>query len=160
MVYVMKRFKFAGLRFYLGLSHVRVKKIRVRGREYVQHVIYLPKEIAKQLYREANEEEDKPLPIILLIAPAKWYHLINWSEYNEKELEHVPENILKELKTLGLLPGHEDEVSVLIEANEDELKDLGINPDKLVSLNELRDRLKTENSEDNTYTEMIFRNIK
>ncbi len=121
----MKSFKFAGLSFLLGLSHVRVKKVRVRDREYFQYVIYLPKELAKKLYREAGVEEDASLHVVLLITPAKWYYLINWSEFLKHELNGVFKEILVELETLGLLPVKR-ETSVLIEVDEDELKKIGL----------------------------------
>jgi len=127
-------------REYLVLNlTVKPKKVKSKGKEYIQHYINLPKWISKILYEEAGENPETELPIVTLIAPAEWYHGILWDEMPERAWKTIPNKIRQELEALGL--SRKPRKTVFIAATEEELKELELNPNDIISLEKLKRKI-------------------
>ena len=98
------RIKVMGKEYIPLLLTLRKRRVRVRGKEYVQYYISVPREVGEYFDKEV-EEELGALPLIALIRPAEWYHLLNWEEIEEYARKKLPKEIREELEALGLFPG-------------------------------------------------------
>jgi len=97
------RIKVMGKEYIPLLLTLRKRRVRVRGKEYVQYYINIPREVGEYFDKEI-EEELGALPLIALIRPAEWYHLLNWEEIEEYARKKLPKEIREELEALGFLP--------------------------------------------------------
>ncbi len=129
----------AGRKYIVLEISVKPKKARVKGREYIQHYINLPKWLATKLYEVAGEDLDVELPVVMLISPAEWYHGILWEEMPERAWKTIPEKAKKELEALGL--SREPHKPVYIVATEEEIKELGLDPNKPITLKEIKNKI-------------------
>ncbi len=129
----------AGRKYVVLEISVKPKKVRVKGREYIQHYINLPKWLAMKLYEMANEDPEAELPVVMLVAPAEWYHGILWEEMPERAWKTIPEKARKELEALGLSP--KSYKPVYIVATEEEVEELGLDPNKPITLGELKKKI-------------------
>lgn len=74
-----------------------------------------------------------------LIAPAEWYHGILWDEMPERAWKTIPNKIRQELEALGL--SRKPRKTVFIAATEEELKELELNPNDIISLEKLKRKI-------------------
>ncbi len=81
-------------------------RVNVMGKEYVQYYISVPREVGEHFDKEI-EEELGALPLIALIRPAEWYHLLNWEEAGPYLKATLPKKIKEELIALGFLTEEE-----------------------------------------------------
>ncbi len=129
----------AGRRYLVFEISVKPKKVRIRNREYIQHYINLPKQLVVKLYEMAEEDPGTELPVVILIAPAEWFHGILWEEMPKRAWKTIPEKARKELEALGL--SREQCKPVYIIAMEEEIKELGLDPNKPITLKELKEKI-------------------
>ncbi len=129
----------AGRRYVVLELPVRPKRARVKGREYIQHYINLPKWLAMKLYVMAEEDPGAELPVVMLIAPAEWYHGILWEKMPERAWKTIPEKARKELEALGLSPKLNKPVYIV--ADEEEIRGLGLDPSKPITLKDVMERI-------------------
>ncbi len=129
----------AGRRYLVLEVSVRPKRVKTKGREYLQHYINLPKWLATRLYEMAGEKPEVELPVVMLIAPAEWYHGILWEEMPERAWKTIPEKVRRELEALGL--SRTPRKPVFIVATEEEIRELGLDPNKPITLEELKRKI-------------------
>ncbi len=129
----------AGRKYLVLEISVKPKKVRAKGKEYIQHYINLPKWLAMKLYEMAEEDPETELPVVMLVAPAEWYHGILWEEMPERAWKTIPEKARQELEALGL--SREPQKPVYIVATENEIKELGLDPSKPITLEELKKKI-------------------
>ncbi len=129
----------AGRRYLVLEVSVKPKKVRSKGKEYLQYYVNLPKKIAEKLYSLAGEDVDVELPVVMFVAPAEWYHGILWEEMPERAWKTIPSRVREELEALGL--GRSRRKPVLIAATEEELRELGLDPIKPITLRELKRKI-------------------
>ncbi len=132
----------AGRRYLVLEVSVKPKKVRSRGREYLQHYINLPKKIAGKLYELAGEDMSVELPVVMLVAPAEWYHGILWEEMPERAWKTIPARVRRELESLGL--GRNPRKQVLIAADEEEIRKLGLDPTKPITLRDIERKIREQ----------------
>ena len=132
----------AGRRYLVLEVSVKPKKVRSRGREYLQHYINLPKKIAGKLYELAGEDMDTELPVVMIIAPAEWYHGILWEEMPERAWKTIPARARRELESLGL--SRNPQKKVLIAADEEEIRKLGLDPTKPITLKDIERKIREQ----------------
>ncbi len=88
--------------------------------------------------------------MITLLSPVSWYHVLKWREEPIHAYRELPERIKLELEALNLSPegGHQ---TLTVLAKPEELKRLGLNPEKPITLEELKRRMiEQEAKKDNT----------
>ncbi len=112
---------------------LRAKRVRAKGREYVQYYISVPKPIAEALAQgDLPELGGDGLLLTIYSAPSPWFHALNWSTLPMRDL---PEGIEKEIKALRL---HElGKPLTLIPAKPEDIKQLGLDPEKPITLEDL-----------------------
>ena len=132
----------AGREYFVLQLTVKPKKVRSKGREYVQHYINLPKWFSRKLYELAGEDPETELPIVFIAAPAEWYHGILWDEMPERAWKTIPDRVKQELEALGL--SREPKEIVFIAATENEIKELGLNPSDIITLKKLKRKIIEE----------------
>ncbi len=81
---------------------VKKRRVRSRGREYWSYYINVPREVGEWIESQMNTEFNA-YPILALIRPAEWYHLLNWAEVGEHLKATLPKKIREELEALGFL---------------------------------------------------------
>ena len=91
-----------GRKYLVFIATIRPKKVKAKGKEYRQYYINIPRFIADKIYEKAGEGKDTAVPLIIMAAPAEWYHLILWDEMSNKVWDMLPKRIKDELKALGL----------------------------------------------------------
>ena len=82
---------------------VKKREVRARGKEYWSYYIHVPREVGEWIESNVNTEFNA-FPILALIRPAKWYHLVNWEEAGPYLKATLPKKIKEELEALGFLP--------------------------------------------------------
>ena len=124
--------------------YLRAKRVRARGREYVQYYISVPKPIAYALsHGKPPEPGGEGLPLTVYATPSPWYHLVDWSLIPMREL---PLRIKKEIKALRL--DSIGEPLVLIPARPEELKELGLDPRQPLTLEDIVEKVREKIRED------------
>jgi len=98
----MKKVVIEGKEYVPTLFVIKKRKVKARGREYWQYYINVPKEIGEWVESQINTEFNA-YPIVALIRPAEWYHILNWDEVGPYLKERLPQKIKKELQWLGFL---------------------------------------------------------
>ena len=129
----------AGRRYLVLEVSVKPKKVKSRGKEYLQHYINLPKKFAEKLYEQAGEDMDTELPVVILVAPAEWYHGVLWEEMPERAWKTIPAKAKQELEALGL--GRSPRKPILIASTEEEIRELGLDPSKPITLRDLKRKI-------------------
>ena len=132
----------AGREYFVLQLTVKPKKVRSKGREYVQHYINLPKWFSRKLYELAGESLETELPIVFIAAPAEWYHGILWDEMPERAWKTIPDRVRRELEALGL--SRKPKKIVFIVATENEIKELGLSPNKVIMFKEVKRKIIEE----------------
>ncbi len=97
------RLKVLGKEFIAKVLVMKKRKVRAKGKEYYQYYINVPKALAEQLEKEANNEFNE-IPILALLRVAEWYHLFDWKNVDGYLKENLPREIRNELEELGFLP--------------------------------------------------------
>ena len=87
----------------------------------------------------AGEELGVELPIVVFMAPADWFHGILWEEMPERAWRTIPVDVRRELESLGL--GRSSERIVYVAARESEVKELGLDPSKPITLEDLKEKI-------------------
>ncbi len=131
---------FIGRKYVVSPLLVKPRRVRSKGRVYIQHIAYIPRSLAETLYQYAGKNVDEELPVITLIAPAKWYHVLNWKNEPLHAFKNLPREIALELEALGLSPS-QSHVPLTVLAEAEELKELGIDPSKPLTLRELKEKI-------------------
>ncbi len=131
---------FAGREYIVAPLLIRPRRVRAKNREYVQHIVYVPRLIARTLYDRAEKEIDEELPVITMIAPATWFHVLNWKKEPIHAFNQLPLDIRLELEALGLAPTQEYKPLTVL-ATSQEIEELGIDHNKPVTLEELKRKI-------------------
>ena len=88
------------------MGTVTASRMKVKGREYVQYRLTVPKDVAEALAKELGLPPGSPVPVIVLMAPADPYHIIGLELLSEGRLEEVADErvreAVEELKALGV----------------------------------------------------------
>lgn len=98
-----KKVEVLGKEFTPVVLVVKKRKVRVRGKEYWSYYINVPREVGEWIESQVNTEFNA-FPILALIRPAKWYHVLNWAEVGEHLKATLPKKVREELEALGFLP--------------------------------------------------------
>ncbi len=125
---------------------IRVKKYHQRKRlpggekEYVIYRASIPVKKAEEMGLDDDEL------LLVLARKPEWYHLMNWEDKDNREIlwPRIPEKIRIELCSLRLAPQElcpKKHVPIIIHAPEKELKKLGLNPNKPITLEELEKKI-------------------
>ena len=124
-------------------SYLQRKRLRSGGEGiYAIYRIDLPKELAEGVLGLRPGEEDM---ILAFFTEAKWYHLFNWSD-PEVARELLPR--LTEMERLGLCATLAPETVCggmrphILVAKPDELKELGLDPEKPITLQDLMEKIE------------------
>ena len=136
-----KPYILAGRRYTLAYLRLRAKRVKAKGREYRQYYINLPRQLAEAILETAGREPPEPgtsgVLLTVIVTPSPWYHALDWSSI---PMDGLPERIEKEIKALGL---HQlDKPLTLIPADPDKLRQLGLDPEKPVTLEDLEEALR------------------
>ena len=121
---------------------LKPRRIKVKGHEYLQHNIYLPRPVVATLYEAAGRNPEEPLPVIALLAPAAWFHILKWRGEPIHAWQQLPRDVRLELEALGLTPEPTDAETLTVLASRKELQELGLDPSKPVTLEDLRKSLE------------------
>jgi len=132
--------RFAGRKYVVAPLLIKPRRVKAKGREYIQHIIYIPRPIAKTLYTLAERSPEEELPILALITPATWFHVLNWKQEPIHAYNQLPREIKLELQALGLAPKHEH-MPLTILAKPQEIKELGLDPSKPITLEEIMKKI-------------------
>ena len=128
----------AGRRYLLMPLTVKAKKAGAKGRSYTQYYISLPKRLARELLGERLPEPgSEGIPITVLATKSPWHHLLDWSKLPKDDL---PERMEKEIKALTL--DNPNKPLTLIPADPEKLKQLGLDPEKPLTLEDLEEALR------------------
>ena len=129
-----------GHRYLLAVLSARPRKVRSKGREYWQYNIPLPAGLARRLLARAGEEPGTLLPLTIIMGPSPWYHLIKWSAPESNSLyQRIPRRYRREIEALGLRGG---DPIVLVPARPEQLRELGLDPEKPITLEDLVEKIK------------------
>jgi len=79
---------------------------------------------------------------VFIAAPAEWYHGILWDEMPERAWKTIPDRVRRELEALGL--SRKPKKIVFIVATENEIKELGLSPNKVIMFKELKRKIIEE----------------
>ena len=138
----MGRTRFAGREYISAPLLLKTRRLRVKGHLYYQHYLYLPRRVALKVYEMADRKPGQEVPLIVLLAPADWYHVLAWKPM-DWVWPKLPERTRLELEALGLGPKPTPEV-VTVLATREEVEKLGIDVEKPITLKELARRLGKE----------------
>ena len=127
--------------FLAHVSSTTRRKVLSDGevRVYTSYRMTVPREVAEEL-GEAMEDSS----LLVLAAPARWWHLLDYSDpANLETWRRLPEPARAENCLAGNGPGEECERLgfLVVYADRGELEELGLEPGTTVSLRELRERL-------------------
>ena len=136
-----KPYILAGRRYTLAYLQLRAKRVKAKGKEYRQYYINLPRQLAEAILETAGREPPEPgttgVLLTAIVTPSPWYHALDWSSI---PMDGLPEKIEKEITALGL---HQlDKPLALIPADPDKLRQLGLDPEKPVTLEDLVEAVK------------------
>ncbi len=131
-----------GRPYRLTLARVKRQKTTVRGKEYGRLTVSIPREDLEWILRG-----DKEAYAIAFLARASTINLLNFDTTNDPLWKALPKEAKIELYYHGLAPQKPKGRIVLIAAEEDEVRSLGLDPDKPITLKDLveaaRSRLAT-----------------
>ena len=122
-------------------SRVR-KKLKGGVKEYVTYRITIPTEAAQALGLEGEAA------LIVTLERPRWYHLFNWSdpEVAGELWERLTEAQKRKICLKGLAPrelcGGREPITIL--ADPDKLRQLGLDPEKPITLEDLMEKIKEE----------------
>lgn len=118
----------------------QLKKLSAGSKEYVIYRSNIPVEKAEEM----NLGDDELL--LVLARKPEWYHLMNWRDKDNQEIlwPRIPEKIRIELCSIGLAPQElcpKKYIPIIIHALEKELENLGLDPSKPITLEELKKKI-------------------
>jgi len=124
----------------LGIERKRVRLRSGEERVYESYRVRIPKEVVKKLGLQGEAT------VLLQVARPRWYHLL---DYREEPLRTRFKQIRKpwikaEICMLGLAPQDlcREYRTITVIASEEELRRLGLEPGKPVTLKELLEKAK------------------
>ncbi len=124
-----------GDRYILTVLSARPRRVKSKGREYWQYSINLPINLVRLFLEMTGEEPGTLLPLTILATPSPWYHLINWKAREAQRMfKRLPEELKTKIEALGLRDGGP---VVLIPSRPEELRELGLDPEKPVTLKDI-----------------------
>jgi len=135
------RLRIAGRQYLLLTSSARPRRVRSKGHTYYQYTLNIPRSILPRLLDEAGASEGQLLPLTILLTTSPWHHLIDWSQMPMGAWTDLPKNIRKELEALGLDPTAREE-RILISATRSQIQQLGLDPEKPITLNDIVNAVK------------------
>ena len=125
-----------GRTYRLTLARVKRQKTTVRGREYTRLAVSIPREDLEALLGGEGEAY-----AIVYMARASTVNLLNWDK--EDELWHaLPQEARTELYYHGQAPRKPSSRIVMIAAEENEIRKLGLDPEKPITLKDLEEALR------------------
>ncbi len=125
-----------GRPYRLTLARVKRQKTTVRGKEYTRLAVSIPREDL-----EAVLGEDEEAYAIVYLARVSTVNLLNWDK--EDELWHaLPQEARTELYYHGQAPRKPNSRIVMIAAEENEVKQLGLDPEKPLTLADLEKAIR------------------
>ncbi|MCE4624958.1 MAG: hypothetical protein F7C35_03730 [Desulfurococcales archaeon] len=142
--YHAKPYRLAGRRYRLAYLRMRAKRVRARGKEYVQYYINVPRRLADIILEGRDPlKPGESLLLTTIATPSPWFHALDWSELPYSDL---PDRVRREIEVLGL---HEiDKETVLIPARPEQLRELGLDPEQPLTLEDIvravREEIKRE----------------
>ena len=136
-----KPYIIAGRPYTLAYLNLKAKRVKAKGREYRQYYINMPRQLAEAILERAGREPPEPgstgILLTAIVTPSPWYHALDWSSI---PMDDLPEKIEKEIKALGL---HQlDKPLTLIPADPEKLRQLGLDPEKPITLEDLVEAVK------------------
>ena len=137
---------FAGRKYVVTPLLIKPRRVKARGKEYIQHMMYIPCTIAKTLYSLAERNPEEELPILALITPATWFHVLNWKQEPIHAYKQLPRKIKLELEALGLSPLKEM-IAITTLTTPTKIKELGLDPSKPITLEELEKKILEKHKE-------------
>ena len=140
------RIRIAGREFLLLTTSARPRRVRSKGYTYHQYTLNIPRSLLPRLLEEAGASEGQVLPLTIILAASPWHHLIDWKSMPRGAWNDLPEKIRKELESLGLDP--QGDGRVLIPARPEDLGQLGLDPEKPVTLEDVVEAVKRRLRED------------
>jgi len=118
----------------------RPRRVRSKGHTYYQYTINVPRSLLPRLLEEASAEEGQILPLTILVAASPWHHLIDWAQMPPNAWNDLPDHVKRELDALGLDP--ENGERILIPARPEQLRELGLDPEKPITLEDVVEAVK------------------
>lgn len=137
------------LKYVVFLARVRGERQRKKLRsgvvkEYTVYRITIPREVVEKLSLEPEVEE----LVLVRLAKPRWYHLLNYSDRDIVETlwEKLPLWTKLELCSNNLAPEKlcSQYYTVTLVLTKQEIQKLGINPDKPITLEELKNKLQKQ----------------
>ena len=122
-------------------TRTRMRK-RLRSgevRTYEGYRVTIPLEIARELRLDEDPE------LVVAVAKPKWYHGIIYEGATEKLFHRLPPHAKAEICLLGLASENlcRDYRTITVIASEKELRELGLEPGKPVTLRELLEKARS-----------------
>ena len=125
-----------GRPYRLTLARVRRQKTTVRGKEYTRLAVSIPREDLEAMLGGGEEAYT-----IVYMARASTVNLLNWDR--EDELWNaLPIEAKIELYYHGQAPTKPPGRIVMIAAEEDKIRQLGLDPEKPITLNDIVNAVK------------------
>ena len=132
----MARARLITTTFTVLVAPVSLVKTTVRGREYWRLQLRLPRELAGEILGSRKRGY-----AVVLIAGATHLHLQHWDDPNDPLWKALPEHYKRELELLGLTEWSPEE-AILIPATPGELRELGLDPGKPITLKDVVEAAK------------------
>jgi len=125
----------------LGIERKRVRLRSGETRVYESYRVRLPKEIVEKLGLRGEST------VLLQVARPRWYHLLDYREepFRTRFKQIKKPWIKAEICLLGLAPQDlcKDYKTITVIASEQELRELGLEPGKPITLRELLERARS-----------------
>ena len=113
------------------LGVVKKQKTTVRGKTYYRYVLTLPRPVLEELISPKDEA-----PVLAYVARASHLNLLFWEEEDDLWVG-LPLEARTELYYQGRAPEKPKSRIVFIAAEEDEIRSLGLNPEKPITLKDV-----------------------
>lgn len=113
----------------LGIA--KRQKTTIRGKTYYRYTLSLPREVLERLLDGKNEA-----PVLVYIARASHINLLVWDE-EDILWTRLPEEAKTELYYQGRAPAKPAGRVVFIAAEEEEVRRLGLDPEKPIALKDV-----------------------
>ncbi len=113
------------------LGVAKKQKTTIRGKTYYRYTLSLPREVLERLLDGKNE-----VPVLVYIARASHLNLLVWDE-EDILWTRLPEEAKTELYYQGRAPTKPAGRVVFIAAEEEEVRRLGLDPEKPVTLKDV-----------------------
>ncbi len=134
-----------GRSYMVAILRLKKRTVRAKGRLYPHYYINVPRSLANWVEEhpqakdpETGEPADE-IPVVLLMAPADWHHLLVWRA-DSWLWNRIPRLARQELEALALDPKGEE--TILIPAKKNQLEKLGLDTSKPITLEDLKKALE------------------